>query len=313
MRYLYLFFLSLPSFIFLFSEGFHYPWYIDNLQSVPKLIYLYYFFGFIFLLYKKEAKLLIALIVFFFIFHPLHQNKNNVYKGIKENKDFSVFQYNMFFNEDALVDTVKLVYKTEPDFIVLQEVTKEIGIRAYNQFKEKYPYVVGIEPKEGFPSQQLFMSKYPILNVKIKEFSKRKYRFIEAIIKIKNKEILFYVMHPPSPKNKRDWGFRNMLLEEANNTLISQHRAFVLIGDLNISQSSNSFRHIFKRNDYNFNILEEGYTWRAFCIPYINSCLLSSKIDHVITSKFIYLKEKKVFRNYRNSDHFPIYSEFLLH
>lgn len=311
-RNIYLFLICLPNFLYIFEENIVFPWYLDNLQSLHNLFYYYYLFLFILLLCKKETIFLFFLLFLSIVFYFNQKNENYIKINHSNYKEFSVLQYNMFFNDKALFDIVELAYIEEPDFIILQELSVDMGVRAYKQFLSKYPYSVGLKENEKFPSQQLFMSKYPISNVQIKNFFNKKYKLIEAVVSIDNINVLIYIMHPPSPKNKKNWNIRNEFLAKVNNSLISQKLPFILIGDLNISRYSNKFSDIFKKEHYNFNFLLNDYSWRAFCISYINKCLLMSEIDHTISSKNIFLKSKKTYKHYKNSDHYPLYSEFFI-
>lgn len=300
-----------PALVFIFDPVIEYNWVIDNLQGLTYLFKLYYLFLFIYLLYKKEFTFILILIISYIVFISLSVNEDIKYNGILKEIEFSTFQYNMYFNEKTIDGAIKIIKSKNPDILVFQEVTPTIGVKLHRILNNKYPYSIGRKPTEGFPSQQLFMSKFPILGSKIEEFSKRKYRFITGTLNIKNKKLFFYIMHPPSPKTKTNWEMRNKLFKMANKTLKEQHNPFILIGDLNISNSSNQFNIIFEKKYYNYNTLDKEYTWSAFCIPYIYKCIISSKIDHSITSKNIFLKSKKSYIKERHSDHLPIYSEFL--
>lgn len=305
----------LPVLIIGLSPFFEYHWVLDNLLGLHNFLYLYFFCLFLFFVFKKKNISVLLTIFSCVLFYFLSDTGSHSEYKLNENKKyqiFSTFQYNMFFNQPSIKNIESIIKEKEPDFLIFQELTTEMGINLYNKYKDIYKYSIGRKPKEGFPNNQLFMSKYEILEGKIEEFENRKYRVIEASINLNGEEVFFYVMHPPSPKTKKNWENRNFLLNEANLTLLTQKNPFLLIGDLNITPNSNQFKHIFEEGFYNFNLLKKGNTWHAFNIPFVSEYLLINEIDLSLSSKNIYLIEKKNFENINTSDHYPVFSVFKL-
>ncbi len=308
-------FIFLPIFVIGFSPFFEYHWIVDNLLGLQNFLYIYFFcLLMFFILTKERINILLTVFSCFLYYVYTFVNTNPEYK-LNENKKYQVFstiQYNMFFNQSSIKKINSVINDTDPDFLIFQELTTDMGVALYDKYKNTYKYSIGRKPREGFPNNQLFMSKYEILEGKIEEFENKKYRVIEANINLNGEEVFFYIMHPPSPKTKKNWENRNFLLNEANLTLLTQRNPFLLIGDLNITPNSNQFKHIFKKEFYNFNLLEKGNTWHAFNIPIVSEYILVNEIDLSLSSKNIYLVEKKHFENIKTSDHYPVFSKFKL-
>lgn len=306
-----------PVVLFILNPSIRYHWIIDNLLGLPAIFYVWYFFlsflGFLIYSFKDFIKFSLLTILSILIFNYVTQQEKETFQNTKtEEIYFSTFQYNMFYKENAIESAKKIILKENPDILVFQEISTNMGVKLYDFFKKDYRYSIGRRAIEGFPSQQLFMSKQPIEEKKIEEFMNRKHRFITATLNIKDQSIYFYIMHPPSPKRKNDWKERNSLLRKANVSLMTQPNPFVLIGDLNITINSNQFKHIFNSDFYNFNPLTDGHTWRAFNIPYISEHILVNEIDQTLTSKNIFVIEKTSFKKERASDHYPVLSKFKL-
>jgi exonuclease III len=305
----------LPILIIGLNPFIEYHWVLDNLLGLQNFFYIYFFFLFFLFIFKKKntnVLLTVCSCFLFYFFSGVDSHSDYKLNKNKKYQTFSTFQYNMFFNQHSIKNIESIVKKKEPDFLIFQELTIDMGVALYNKYKDVYKYSIGRKPKEGFPSNQLFMSKYEILEGKIEEFENKKYRVIEANINLNGENVFFYVMHPPSPKTKKDWENRNFLLNEANLTLLTQKNPFLLIGDLNITPNSNQFKHIFEEGFYNFNLLKKGNTWHAFDIPFVSEYLLINEIDLSLSSKNIYLVEKNNFENIKTSDHYPVFSRFKL-
>lgn len=306
-----------PVILLILNPLVQYHWVLDNLLGLPSLFYLWYFFlgcFCFFAFHKKDAyKVSSALIVSLFVFYGFTlQEKETLQSSETKFIYFSTFQYNMFQKINAIEDAQSIIKEEKPDFLIFQEIDTKMGVTLYDTFKTEYPFSIGRRPTEGFPSQQLFMSKYPIVEQNINEYMNKKHRFISAVVSINKELVYFYIMHPPSPKKKSDWEERNVLLKEADLALMTQPNPFVLIGDLNITLTSNQFKHIFNENVYNFNPLTEGHTWRAWDIPYLSDHVLTNEIDQTLTSKNIFISEKKSYKEKKESDHFPVISKFKL-
>lgn len=315
-NFIFILFAIAPISILVINPFFEYYWFLDNLLGLVSLFYFWYFILAIFVLFKmnknkNENNTPHGFLFFSIVLFSIMINEKETYKNNELTTNiFSTFQYNMFNNSETVDDALKLIHDKKPDLLVFQEISDDMGVRLFEQLKKEYPHSIGRKPTEGFPNQQLLMSKMPLTNKKIHEYSNKKHRFISANISINNQSVYIYVMHPPSPKNKINWQERNFLLKEANLSLLEQNNPFLLIGDLNITKHSNQFHHIFDNENYNFNVLESGVSWRIGNIPVLSDYILSNVIDHSFTSKNINAINKKSYSDKKGSDHYPILSYF---
>lgn len=288
-----------------------YNWMLDDFSAMFKTAYLYYVVLFIISLFVSTKYFAITLFLVFTFFYDNIVTKNITINSSEHISHLTIYQYNTF-QKDLTESIKKDLSKYNPNVLVLQEITTTAGVNAYNAFVESYPFSIGRKPIEGFPSQQLVMSKVPLKNIEIIPYHNGRFKVIKASVEMNNKNVTLYTAHTPSPKTKHNWKNRNDVLFQIRDTMLFSDDPFILVGDLNISIQNNQFERIFLPDFFNYHELPSQYSWSFINIPIISEMFFSNQIDHTISSTEIMLNSKKAIDNKGESDHRPIISSFYI-
>ena len=173
-------------------------------------------------------------------------------------------------------EQIKYIKEIDPDVIVFQEYTRAWA-RALSQSLSNYIYKVEI-PKEG-PFGIALYSKVPFVNDKSNEGKRIARSYVDRRLIKDDGELRVIGIHPPPPISNDLYVERNYELKALAEIASDRTGPLIILGDLNTSPWSNTFRSLLEEGRLRdsrsgFGILA---TWPE------NASLLRIPIDHVIT------------------------------
>jgi endonuclease/exonuclease/phosphatase (EEP) superfamily protein YafD len=265
---------------------------------------------------KRWKIILSALLALYFGLHvvglmiPRHVTKSEVFE------DIAILQFNVNYanpNAKEIAGWINnyttinknidaLTAQTQPDIVVLQEVSPEIAAKL-TALEQAYPYKL-IAPKSGAFGVAIF-SRIPIREQNRQHFpdSWNEYTEIRLHSLVHGIPIALTEVHTVPPVSKLNAAQRNTEL-----TYIAQvvngvsANSKILIGDMNITPYSPMFRDLQK--DSKLTTVMQGKaisgTWPSF-FP----ALLRLPIDHMLISENIEVIERRVEKDW-DSDHLPV-------
>lgn len=265
----------------------------------------------------KRWKIIIsALLALYFGLHvaqlmiPRHVMKSEVFE------DISILQFNVnyanpngkeiagWINNYATINKNinALTAQTQPDIVVLQEVSPEIAAKL-TTLEQAYPYKL-IAPKSGAFGVAIF-SQIPFREQNRQHFpdSWNEYTEIRLHTLLHGIPIALTEVHTVPPVSKLNAAQRNTELAyiaKVVNGVSASGK--VLIGDLNITPYSPIFRDLQKDSQLT-NVMQGKVisgTWPSF-FP----ALLRLPIDHMLVSENIEVIERRVEKDW-DSDHLPV-------
>ena len=192
--------------------------------------------------------------------------------------------------------TLKLIHKTDPDVVVLTEVTAT-WVEQLNKKLKSYPFRIA-EPRFGGVA---LYSRTRLFEPEIKYFDKIKRPRIVTHIKIDKVPIRVIFAHPVIPLKYED--LRNQELEILAKEVIGFNGPVVLLGDLNTTPWSIYFQKLL--NDTCLIDSEIGFgihpTWSSRWLTPV------FPIDHFLVSKHFKVIDRKVLPGIK-SDHLPVWA-----
>lgn len=170
----------------------------------------------------------------------------------RDNRDFS--------------KVMQLVHKTNPDVIVLEEVTEE-WMRELTSLKKSYPYQL-IAARNDFFGMALF-SKYPLKKQNVKKFNNTESPTLVSDIEVDGKDITIIGIHPVPPFSKWNTELRNDNLEKLSQFINRQQNPVIVVGDMNATIFSYPYRKFVK--DTTLANCADGFGYRStwYHKPYI--------------------------------------------
>ncbi|MGV3460522.1 MAG: endonuclease/exonuclease/phosphatase family protein [Flavobacterium sp.] len=242
----------------------------------------------------------------------------------EENRDFTLMSYNVrLFNlyewlprEDVPDSIMAFVKEQHPDILCLQEYTPLDNVN-FKQYRHKFVYTN--DYKSGKFGQAIY-SKFPIINSGHIPFPRTDNHAIFADIKKGKDTIRVYSMHLQSIKitpdihekldeersrvifNRMSKAFKEQQLQAE---IVEKHKAdcmypMIICGDLNNSAFSYVYRSVKGRLNDAFEEAGSGFG-KSYNFKYY-----PARIDYIFTAKEIEVKQYTTFKNFVNSDHFPV-------
>lgn len=242
----------------------------------------------------------------------------------EENRDFTLMSYNVrLFNlydwlprKDVPDSIMAFVKEQHPDILCLQEFTPLDNV-SFKQYKHKFVYTN--DYKSGKFGQAIY-SKFPIINSGHIPFPRTDNHAIFADIKKGKDTIRVYSMHLQSIKispdihekideeksrvifNRMSKAFKEQQLQAE---LVEKHKAectypMIICGDLNNSAFSYVYRSVKGKMNDAFEEAGSGFG-KSYNFKYY-----PARIDYIFTAKELEVKQYTTFRNFVNSDHFPV-------
>lgn len=247
----------------------------------------------------------------------------------KEDGDITLMSYNVrLFNmynwlpHHGVTDSIRsLIAKHDPDIICFQEFANA-GDPIIRGFKYKFIFSNNDVPKSG----QAIYSKYRIVDTGTIRFPNTSNNVIFADIKKGKDTIRLYSMHLQSIKISQDIHeqmdeqrsraiFRRLSSafkkQQQQAEMVQQHKQdcrypMLICGDLNNSAFSYVYRSV--KGGLNDAFEEAG---KGFGKSY-NYKYYPARIDYIFTDKKFTVKEYTTYRDFINSDHFPVLTRLRL-
>lgn len=274
---------------------------IFDLFSHFKFYYLLSFlFIFIYSLIEKKKYGIIVSLVFFLVivseFIPFYipKQKSTQY-------DLSVFMANVKTENRSFSKVKERIKEVNPDVIILIEVDKA-WINSVSELNEIYTFQISEARDDNFGI--ILMSKYKLSDSSIEYFGFGKRPSVVATVQLNNSAVKIIGTHPVPPFNKQNAAERDDQLKELGDYINKQSEPVLLVGDLNTTPFSYSFKTLSKKAELQNCFNGFGYqpTWqyRPFMPSFrlaLDNCLFTSGITIADSNS---LKEV-------GSDHLPIF------
>ncbi len=198
-----------------------------------------------------------------------------------------------------LVDDMISTY--DPDILVLEEISSAWidGLSEIHRYEHKVQ-----RPRDDNFGIALY-SKYPMDFVDIRYFGDAGVPSIYAVIRDDNLVISVVATHPPPPIGAANTQASHSQLEDLADFAASVPFPKLILGDLNNTPWSPTFRRFLRRAQMNNSARGFGIqcTWPTFCKP------MMIPIDHCLHSPDIVILNREV-GPHVGSDHLPIIVDF---
>lgn len=277
-------------------------WWTENLLSLPGLFfYLYLVIAALSFIIRLHLLGVIALGTgaFFYAFAPPEQAETT-----QECSDaLTIVQYNLAFENQNLGQFIEYLKQERPDLIVMQEVSPEHGEQFDVLFK-LYPYRFGGQPKVGYPSNQLILSRELLYGLNLYE-APYGGKLIRGVWQPRiGLDIATYFAHPPSPRTEILWYQRNSMIatiQEFAARSATKHN--LIMGDFNLSSTTPRYASLFPQYED-----EPVLSWAAFDLLGLEVPLMASAIDHLWYQGDAdsAICERRTLREIQGSDHYPV-------
>lgn len=206
----------------------------------------------------------------------------------------NVLKYNHKYN--LVLDAIE---KNSPDIVVLQEVTKSWNLKL-KELKSKYPYSKHALRKDSFGLSMY--SRIPVENQKTEYWGRFGVPVITFDTVIQEKPAKVLVIHTTPPLSPDHFANRDDMLKEAEKWVKSDNKPSIIVGDLNTTMFSPSYKAL--KNGAKLVNSRRGFglypswptnLWAPLRIP----------IDHVLHTKDLKTISFKTGQPV-NSDHLPV-------
>ncbi len=205
---------------------------------------------------------------------------------------------------DLVID---YIFKSDPDFIVLQE-TNSPWIKSLNEAViPTWPYHKTIPRFDNFGIAMY--SKMPWISCDVVEYSEESSTpSLSALFQLPDgSELRLITTHALPPMNHSLWRSRNELFAGlASDVQASKHERTIVAGDLNCSPWSYWFGRLLKESGLRNSACGQGLniTWMPIPIP-----VCGLPIDHVLVGDRIQVSRRTV-GPFAGSDHRPVIVDF---
>ena len=220
--------------------------------------------------------------------------------------EIEVYSANLRRGNDRLRNLTKDLMRRRPDIIFLVEATPEQAT-LLEGVARKYPYRYEAKGPE-YDCLFIFLSKWPMLDAEsiiIDNHAKRP--VLSSRLQIHDHVIQVYGLHPHSPSRRTRFQARNRQLKWISDRVGESKITTIVLGDLNITPYSPSFRKYIGSSRLRDAVGSAGWrpSWPSF-LPFA-----WIPIDHVLVSEDIAVRE--VHRGpFIWSDHFPIIARLVI-
>jgi endonuclease/exonuclease/phosphatase (EEP) superfamily protein YafD len=219
-------------------------WRIELILSVPLLLILNSSLGALYSLVLKKRRWLACNLIIIAGFSPLLSNETYV-TSLDCPQSTRIVQFNLLYQNPNINTFINYVIQHPIDLIVLQEVAPPVGEKL-KLLNDLYPYQYGGQPKVGYPSGQMILSRTPLVSANLIATSPRG-DYIIKVDWVSPSGLPLHLMtaHPPSPRTQNLWKRRNQLLQrmtiESESYLNSD---LLIVGDFNLSAISPRFKSL---------------------------------------------------------------------
>ena len=226
-----------------------------------------------------------------------------------------VLSLNLLASNPRRNPTLDSLHAGEADIVVLQEFGPRWS-RRLRALAELYPY--SFPPPDGRYNSNVIFSRYPLVEAALLDPSdphlSRWNRPIRAVADIDGRELVVYVVHPPTPRSREQWRQRNaelMWLGSLSRSLDGR-RTRLMAGDFNTPPWSFLFGDLIAASglgDASGGGLRMPTRQPRLLTPYL--AWLGAPVDHVLVSPDIMVTNYFVGAN-TYSDHLPVIADLLL-
>jgi endonuclease/exonuclease/phosphatase (EEP) superfamily protein YafD len=202
-------------------------------------------------------------------------------RGAAANTDIRILNANVLATNGNYDDFRQLVESTQPDIVIMQEVT-EGWLKSLDGFKTRYPYKV-VEARND-PFGIALFSRYPLDASAIRNAAPRGYPEIIATVLAGDRRLQLIATHPANPVANGGYFARNVQLDGVGDLAMLSPTPLIVAGDLNVSVWSNHYRRLVAQTG--LRNAREGFgvkpTWPTFfpvaMIP-IDHFLVSADVE----------------------------------
>ena len=204
--------------------------------------------------------------------------------------------------ENRQYDLVEnFVRQSNPDVLILEEVD-DSWMQHIEGLRDLLPYSCDAPQSDNF-GIALF-SKLPLTNAEIRYLGAAEVPSVSAEVEIGGRRVVLVGTHPLPPGSADNTRLRNEQLAAVAGFVLDQRNSVILVGDLNTTPWSSSFRKFLKKSKLADSTRGFGYqpTWPAGLLP------LLIPLDHCLISSDLRVTSRKR-GTYVGSDHFPLMVE----
>ena len=226
-----------------------------------------------------------------------------------------IVSLNLLASNSRRNPTLDSLREGDADIIALQEFSPRWS-RRLQALAERYPY--SFPARGGRYNSNVIFSRYPIVEAALLDPPDsrltRRHRPIRAVLDIEGRELVVYVVHPPTPRSREQWRQRNaelMWLASLSRSLDGQ-RTRLMAGDFNTPPWSFLFGDLTAASglgDASGGGLRMPTRQPRLLTPYL--AWLGAPVDHVLVSPDIMVTNYFVGAN-TYSDHLPVVADLLL-
>jgi endonuclease/exonuclease/phosphatase (EEP) superfamily protein YafD len=190
------------------------------------------------------------------------------------------------------------------DVLILEEVDHR-WMQQLERLHDVFPWSCA-EPQSDNFGIALF-SRLPLTNAAIREFGSAQVPSVCAEIIVDGKPLMLVATHPVPPGSAENARLRNEQLEVIADFVAAQAEPIILVGDLNTTPWSSSFRRLVKQSGLTDSFRGSGYqpTWPA------PLAMLGIPLDHCLVSPELAVVDRRR-GPHVGSDHLPLLIEIQL-
>jgi endonuclease/exonuclease/phosphatase (EEP) superfamily protein YafD len=215
---------------------------------------------------------------------------------------YTLYSANLHITNNDLSKLNKELQEIGPDILLLLEVTP-VHFEQLQSIIQTYPYHIEKRSFGGPEIGFVFLSKFPIINNRVTKLSDVCNFFLEAMIEINQKQVMFYGVHAQRPGTQNYIERKNQFLWLARQ-INEQSLPVIVAGDFNTTPYSPVFRELVKITGLKDS--REGFGWLPSWPTYFPPLWIP--IDHVLVTPDIKVR-KRTTGSYIGSDHYPVITE----
>ncbi len=196
------------------------------------------------------------------------------------------------------------IQKISPDILALEEINAR-WIAELSPILKSYPHFKEVSQEDNFGIG--LYSKISLDNVKAEYFVGNNLPSLVGKLIWQGQTLSLIFTHPIPPASAEDFRWRNIQLEQIGLLKPTLEKDIILIGDLNTTSWSHSFKKL--KRDLDLKDSRQGFglqtSWPSF-LPYVGIT-----IDHCLVSKDFVVVQRKIGPNV-GSDHLPVFIKIIL-
>jgi endonuclease/exonuclease/phosphatase (EEP) superfamily protein YafD len=239
---------GLLVFAFIYSPWFnlalsdYLSWRMELILSAPLFLIFNSLFGVLYSLVLQSKRWFACNMIILISYAPILSSEAYVTSS-DCSQSTTVVQFNLLYQNPNINAFINYVIQHPIDLIVLQEVAPPVGEKL-KLLNDLYPYQYGGQPKVGYPSGQMILSRTPLVSANSIATSPRGDYIIKADwVTPSGLSLHLMTAHPPSPRTNELWLRRNKLLQRM--TIEGEsYGDLLIVGDFNLSAISPKFKSL---------------------------------------------------------------------